>query len=254
MFNFIISLFLGMFPDILYLTLFISFAKNLKEKRIKLFILLAIGYILLIMICQYQFLFYIVYIIYAFLILKLLYKSNICDFFLCSVALFYMTIISYVGYMLLSWNYALYYIVERLVVYSIFIFKNKFNLVYNKYLGSIIPFKLDIGITPVFNETLKYSKISPYLDGVKLDVFNNYLIPAINDGIVVFVGEKEGYGNTIILLGSDNIEVWYGNISNNVKLYDYVSKGNYIGDTLNDNLYLVFKRDGEILNYEEYLK
>lgn len=135
MFNFIISLFLGMFPDILYLTLFISFAKNLKEKRIKLFILLAIGYILLIMICQYQFLFYIVYIIYAFLILKLLYKSNICDFFLCSVALFYMTIISYVGYMLLSWNYALYYIVERLVVYSIFIFKNKFNLVYNKYLG-----------------------------------------------------------------------------------------------------------------------
>ena len=128
------------------------------------------------------------------------------------------------------------------------------NTLYNKYLGSIIPFKLDIGITPVFNETLKYSKISPYLDGVKLDVFNNYLIPAINDGIVVFVGEKEGYGNTIILLGSDNIEVWYGNISNNVKLYDYVSKGSYIGDTLNDNLYLVFKRDGEILNYEEYLK
>lgn len=135
MINFIVSLLLGMVPDILYLTMFICFAKNLKEKRIRLFILLAIGYILLIMILQYQFLFYIAYIIYAFLILKLLYKSNICDFFLCSVALFYMTIISYIGYMLLSWNYGLYYVVERIILYSIFIFKNKFNVVYKKYLS-----------------------------------------------------------------------------------------------------------------------
>lgn len=135
MVNFIVNIFLGMVPDILYLTLFICFAKKLKEKRIKLFVLLAIGYILLIMILQYKFLFYIAFIIYAFLILKLLYKSHISDFFLVSVALFYMTLISYIGYMLLSGNYVLYYIVERIVLYLIFIFKNKFNVVYNKYLS-----------------------------------------------------------------------------------------------------------------------
>ena len=128
------------------------------------------------------------------------------------------------------------------------------NTLYTKYLGSIIPFKLNLGVTPVFNETLKYKKMESYMDGVSLDVDENYLVPAINSGLVIFVGEKENLGNTIVILGEDGVEVWYSNINNNIKLYDYIEKGSYIGDTLSDKLYLTFKQDGNILNYEDYLK
>ena len=128
------------------------------------------------------------------------------------------------------------------------------NTLYNKYLGTIIPFKLFKPVTPVFSETLRYKNMSKYLDGVELEVDNNYLVPTINDGIVIFSGFKDGYGNTTIIQGSDNVEVWYSNISSNIKLYDYIEKGSYIGDTLSNKLYLVFKKDGNILNYEDYIK
>ena len=127
------------------------------------------------------------------------------------------------------------------------------NTLYNKYLGSILPFKLDVGITPVFNETLKYKNIEPYFSGAKLSVDINYLVPSINSGLVIFVGEKENLGNTAIILGDDGVEVWYSNINNKIKLYDFIEKGSYIGDTIDDNLYLTFKKNGEILNYEKYL-
>ena len=127
------------------------------------------------------------------------------------------------------------------------------NTLYNKYFGNILPVKLDVGITPVFNETLKYKSKESYLDGVMLEVDQNYLVPSINNGLVIFVGEKDNLGNTVIILGDTGIEVWYSNISNNVKLYDYVDKGTYIGDTIDDKLYLTFKQNGDVLNYEEYI-
>ena len=47
--------------------------------------------------------------------------------------------------------------------------------------------------------------------------------------------------------------MWYGNISNtSVKLYDYVKKGDILGE-VNDYLYLVYKKNGNILNYEDYI-
>jgi len=40
---------------------------------------------------------------------------------------------------------------------------------------------------------LSYSKESVYKDGVKLTVSDNYLVPALESGIVIFIGNKEGY-------------------------------------------------------------
>lgn|SRR5574344_250622 len=129
------------------------------------------------------------------------------------------------------------------------------NTLYTKYIGSIIPFKLNIGTTPVFNETLSYKSKNMYLDGASLEVENNYLVPSIQAGLVVFAGDKEGYGSTIIVEGEDGVEVWYGNLSNvSVKLYDYIDAHTYIGTTVDNKLYLVFKKDGNTLNYEDYLK
>ena len=73
--------------------------------------------------------------------------------------------------------------------------------------------------------------------------------------MVVFIGKKEGYGNTIIVQQVNGVDLWYGNINNsNVKLYDYIEKGEILGDTLNNDLYLVYKKEGSTVNYEEYIK
>lgn len=106
----------------------------------------------------------------------------------------------------------------------------------------------------VFNEKLEYKNISKFYDGCALEVPKNYLIPIIDSGIVVFVGEKDNYGKTIIVQGSNGVDIWYGNVTNeNVKIYEYVEKGNLLGETSSEELYLVFMKDGKYLNYEEYI-
>lgn len=131
--NFILSLILGMIPEVLYFTLFLKFTKNIDKHIVKLFVLLAIGYVALIMICRYEFLFYIMYIIYSYLVLKVLYKSEIIDIFVYSIAFSYLMIVGYTFKLLLFNNYVLYYLVVRVFMFLPFIFKNKFNQLYILY-------------------------------------------------------------------------------------------------------------------------
>ena len=133
------------------------------------------------------------------------------------------------------------------------------NDLYTKYFGSILPFK-DVKIfkeevKTTFNEKLTYSEANKYLDGVKLTVEENYLVPIQESGIVVFQGEKEGYGNIVIIQQTNGIDLWYGNLDNiNVKLYDYVEKGKLLGEVKGKELYLVNQKDGEYLDYKEYIE
>lgn len=125
------------------------------------------------------------------------------------------------------------------------------NNLYQKYFGNPIP-SVKENTKAVFDEKISYSNKEKYLDGVELQVTPNYLVPAINSGMVIFIGEKENYGNTVIIEQVDGTEVWYSNISTNLKMYDYVDKGTNIGEA-NEKLYLVFKRDGEFINYEGFI-
>ena len=128
---------------------------------------------------------------------------------------------------------------------------------YTKIFGSPIPFKNLVKDTTktVFNEKLKYSAKEAYLDGVKLTVEDNYLIPVLETGMVTYIGQKEGYGNTIIIEQVDGLSLWYGNIDKeNVKIYDYIEKGALLGEGKSNTLYLVYKKDGNVLNYNDYLK
>ena len=127
------------------------------------------------------------------------------------------------------------------------------NWYYNKF-GSPLPFSEYVNDTiPVFNENLEYSEAIAYKDGVSLKVGYEYLVPSLDNGIVIFIGEKEGYGNTLILQQENGIDVWYANLDNiNVKLYDYVKKGSLLSNC-NDNLYLVFTKNGEIVDYKEFI-
>lgn len=132
----------------------------------------------------------------------------------------------------------------------------KIKNIYNKYLGGIMPLeKLSKeNIKSVFKEELEYNNISKYYDGVLLEVEDNYLIPIINSGMVVFIGDKDNYGKTIIIEGDNGIDIWYGNVnSSNVKLYDYVESGNLLGTTIDNKLYLVYEKDNQYLDYNNYL-
>ena len=128
----------------------------------------------------------------------------------------------------------------------------KVSNLYNKYFGNIIEMPTSPTKT-VFNEKLTYTTKEPYNDGVSLTVDKNYLVPIQESGLVVFIGEKENYGNVVIIQQVDGIDMWYGNINHvDVNLYDYVEKGTLLGEC-SDKLYLLFKQNGQILNYEEHL-
>ena len=130
----------------------------------------------------------------------------------------------------------------------------KFNELYNKYIGNSKVLDKVVKTETVFSEKLSYKSLSKYLDGVKLEVDSNYLVPIEKSGVVVFIGEKEGYNNTVIIQRIDGIDEWYGNINGtNVKLYDYVKEGTLLGEA-NKELYLVYKKDGNVLDYKEYIK
>lgn len=142
-------------------------------------------------------------------------------------------------------NYIKKYLLETNFEFS------KISSIYNKYIGTLT----NEETLPVnSNKILEYTEEEKYKDGVKLTVGENYNINLLESGIVVFIGEKEGYGNTIIVQQSNGIDAWYGNVENvSVKIYDYIEKGTIIGN-VNNTLYLVFQKNGENLNYEDYIK
>ena len=120
---------------------------------------------------------------------------------------------------------------------------------YENLFGTPIPFK-KISESPVFNEKLSYSAKEKYDKGVLLTV-NNNLIPSLTKGLVIFVGNKDDK-KCIIIEGSD-YDTSYCMLTNiGVKLYDHVEAGTYIGE-VNEKLLLYFLKNGEYLDYEEYI-
>ena len=125
------------------------------------------------------------------------------------------------------------------------------NKLYQQYLGNVFPLTIFNNTKSVFDEKIIIEKQEKYLDGVKIKPKSN-LIPSIKEGLVIYIGDKEDYGNTVIVSGSDGIDIWYSNINNiNVKLYDYIDKGTLIGES--NELILVYKKDGEVLDYNDYI-
>lgn len=131
----------------------------------------------------------------------------------------------------------------------------KMKQVYEKFFGNISSIIEEKSKTqPVFQEKINYKNQKKYYDGVELQVENGYNIPLIESGIIVYMGEQEKYGNTIIVEQTDGIETLYGNINTtNHKLYDYIEKGEWIGEAKQNKFYLVFQKEGKYLNYQKYL-
>ena len=131
----------------------------------------------------------------------------------------------------------------------------KIKNLYTKYFGDVFNLNNIFHETkPVFDEKITYTAMSKYKDGVALSVTEDYMIPALESGIVVYIGEKADYGHTMIIEQTNGIDVFYSNITTDgINLYDYIEKGSYIGKVASGKLYLIFQKNGKVLNYKDYL-
>jgi hypothetical protein len=91
---------------------------------------------------------------------------------------------------------------------------------------------------PVINTIDNYEK---YEDGIKYNYNGEVLLK--DSGIVTFIGNKEKYGNTIIIQQSNGYYAWYGNVTESIKIYDYVESGTSIGKCENEYYYVLLKDD-----------
>lgn len=128
------------------------------------------------------------------------------------------------------------------------------NTIYEKLFGSSLPLTGTDKTLLVSSSKIEYEDSKKYKDGVELQVSDNYVIPVIKSGIVIFAGEKEGYGNTVIIQQGDGIEVWYANIKEiKVSMYDYLKTGDILGEANGKKMYLVFTKEGKVLDYKKYI-
>lgn len=131
----------------------------------------------------------------------------------------------------------------------------KFNDFYTKYFGNILP---DYTVPSVptqmaSNTEFDYNNGTPYLNGTKLETTENYPVPIITSGIIVFLGEKDSLGPTCIVQGVDGIDIWYSHIdTSSLNLYDYVTEGKILAPTESNYFYLTIDSNGNYLTYDTY--
>ena len=129
------------------------------------------------------------------------------------------------------------------------------NKLYNKFIGSGTKDKTEETDNNE-NEMLTFNEsIEEYGNSYKLKVGKEYLVNFLKSGIIVYVGEKDGLGNTIIVQGNDGVDVWYSNVNMTVYgMYDYVTEGETLGTSNDEYMYLTILDNGNYLKYEEYIK
>lgn len=130
----------------------------------------------------------------------------------------------------------------------------KINELYQSVFGDVDIAKKDNNTDSevVFGD-VSYTNIEPFKNGVKLTVGMNEAISVITSGIVVFIGEKDDLGNTVIIQGNDGVDIWYSNITDtDISVYDYIEAGSLLGSSNSEDIYLTINKDGEFINYEEY--
>lgn len=129
-----INIFLGMLPEVLFFTMFLIYSKKIKEKRTILFVLIILNYIGTGILNTYSIYSYIIFIIFEYVILKLLYKEKVelIDVFLITISHIYLFIISISCYKIFA-DYNIALLTNRLLLLMPFVFKNKLNYLYEEY-------------------------------------------------------------------------------------------------------------------------
>lgn len=121
--------------------------------------------------------------------------------------------------------------------------------IYNKYVGG-----KDKEDTLVAN----ISSIDEYEimdNSYKFKINKDEGIEVRKPGIIVYNNIKDNLGNTVIIQGNDGVDIWYSNIEmTEYSIYDYVSSGDILGNSISDYYLITIVKDGEKLKYEEYFE
>ncbi|MGJ7920558.1 peptidoglycan DD-metalloendopeptidase family protein [Neobacillus sp. LXY-4] len=90
---------------------------------------------------------------------------------------------------------------------------------------------------------------------VMIETAKDASVEAMGEGMVRFVGEKEGFGKTVVIQHADKSESWYGNLSDiSVNLYDFIEKGKQVGTVTNSDssekgsFYFAIKKDENFID------
>lgn len=135
----LLEIILGYGLEALFFTLFLVYSKKLKEKRVTLFILMFLEYLLLKCFIKFDVWFQISYTFMTFLILKLLYKekANILDVFVFALSSIILIAISVPSYLIVLYTCKIYIvavILNRVLLFGTFIlYKDKLNKLYLKF-------------------------------------------------------------------------------------------------------------------------
>lgn len=175
------------------------------------------------------------------------YLSNSLTKFLLSIIFLLLSIILIKS----NFNIKNFYTVEILTKQLNF---TKFNNLYNKYLGDVLPdYTIPEPTKTVMNTNFSYSNGENYLNGSKIETEENYIIPTITSGIIVFLGNKDNLGPTCIIQGVDGVDIWYSNINiDNLNLYDYIDADTALAPVLSNYMYLTIDNNGTFISYETY--
>lgn len=134
-----LKLLIGQIPEAIFFSLFMIYAKGLKEKRVLFTILMVIEYLLLKYIFRYNWLFQICYMITTFLMLKILYKEKcqITDIFTFTIASIFLIISSAVFSLLSIFNIfsqTICVIMNRIFIFTmLYLFKDKLYVIQKLY-------------------------------------------------------------------------------------------------------------------------
>lgn len=129
---------------------------------------------------------------------------------------------------------------------------NKMNEIYNKYIGDVQKDSEEVALVS--------GEVNPYYDEEQngsyiIEVGASSPVSFYRSGLIVYYGNKDEYNNTVIVQGNDGVDLWYSNVElKNYSLYDYVSEGDILGVSLEENIVLTIMKDGKKLTYEEYFK
>lgn len=178
---YLIGFLLGLIPEVLFMTLFLSFTKGIKEKKWLLALCLTISYLILIFIRQYKIFLYVLFIFLIYVSLKITYKkkAQIIDLFVGSVPFMWISIISYICFLFLKDDYSNYYIlygIDRIVLFIPLLFKKQLNVLYKTYCK--LWNRNDAEKRPIKSITLR--NISLLVINITIFLMNVYVISVIN--------------------------------------------------------------------------
>lgn len=80
-------------------------------------------------------------------------------------------------------------------------------------------------------------------------------VVSLEEGLVIYTGEKDGIGKTVIVQNIDGTETWYGKLDTiSVSVYDEVKKGDVLAQSIPENngdvgtYYLAMKKENEFID------